>query len=56
MKSKTVQEGDDAQGEEDETTEVGETSDGEDVAAFVVYSVPLGIRIMKVVIGFCMIE
>jgi hypothetical protein len=55
VEPKTIQKSDDARGEEEETSEVGEASGGEDVAALVVYSVPLGIRVVKVVIGFCVI-
>ena len=54
--SKGIQERYDAQGEEDDTSEIGDTTRSEDVAASVVYSVPLRIRIVKVVIRFCVIE
>lgn len=56
VKSRTVQKGDGADGEEDETSEIGETSGSENVAALVVYPIPLGIRVMKVVIRFCVIK
>lgn len=46
----------DAQGEEEETSEIGKTSGSEDVTAPVIYSVAFWIRIVKVVISFCMIQ
>ena len=53
---KALQESHDAQGKEEKTSEVSETSGSEDVASLVDYSVSLRIRVVKVVIGFCMIQ
>ena len=53
---KDVQKSDKAQGEDDEASEVGESSGSEDVASHIVDPVPLWIGVMEVVIGLYVIQ
>lgn len=56
IEQRDAQKSNDAQREERETSEIGKTSDSEDVPSLIVYPVPLGVGIMEVVIGLCMAQ
>ena len=53
---KGIQKSDETQGEDDEASEIGETSGSEDVPSRIVDPVPLGVWIVEVVIGLYMIQ